>query len=256
MFRKFAIIVSLPFCFLFSDIRNDFNRAIYKGDEKAFARLLKNKTISNQLSGPENHQSYRIALEGDMDLFLEKMLSSGMNPNLSDSNGYSLLHDACEYGRVRFVQMLLKAGADVNRKTTKGLTPLHSAIRYRLLNDNRVSKSTDVVWELLKAKADVNAIDNMGMTPLIRLIDTDFKDGIDLGNIMLENGADPKITYRDKGLSELIKELNDRNKGNPAAKAMEKLFATNPGMQETLKNDPYFKISEYRFDETTKKIVK
>ncbi|WCL49100.1 ankyrin repeat domain-containing protein [Leptospira sp. GIMC2001] len=102
-----------------------------------------------------SHTLLKIAATEQNDLvFLETLLSSGLNPNQSDEDGIYPLHFAVESGNINAVKLLIWKGADPNCADNRGITPIHIANSYDGLGD--------ISDFLLSAGADPNLRDNLG----------------------------------------------------------------------------------------------
>jgi ankyrin repeat protein len=79
---------------------------------------------------------------------------------------------------------LLAEGADVNAADFDGLTPLHAAAS---------ADSANVVEVLLEFGAQVNATSGDGITPTYNAVRNTSPAGLEILQLLLENGADPTV---------------------------------------------------------------
>ncbi len=145
----------------------------------------------------------------NLDKRVKSLLERGANPNAHDKMT-SVLGTAVSYSRVKVVRLLVHYGANVKYFNSSGYTLLHYATLYA-----RLKAACEISHLLLNQGANVNAVDNRGWTPLMYAIS--IKRHVDLVEILLKRGADPKIRNND---GKKAIDLVGRNKHTAALKAL------------------------------------
>ena len=149
------------------------------------------------------------AVELNMDKRVKSLLERGANPNTPHERT-TVLGTAIAYSRVKVVRLLVHYGANVRWSNSYGYTLLHYAAVYAGLK-----AACEISHLLLNQGANVNAVDKRGWTPMMYAIS--IKRNVDLVEILLKRGADPKIRNND-GKKAL--DLVGRNKHTAALKAL------------------------------------
>ena len=119
-------------------------------------------------------------------------LEEGMIANLKspDSSNRYFLHDWADRSfNAAILPTLLDAGAELEVADEEGNTPLHIAVK-----DNLTSP-TEIAGALIRHGANPNAQNDHGDTPL-HFAATRTLEIIDIMNMLVQNGADPKIRNR------------------------------------------------------------
>jgi ankyrin repeat protein len=118
---------------------------------------------------------------------VHNLLEYGAIPNSQTPDGDTAMHFAVSTGQLSIVQTLLKFNASVNVRNKEGRTPLHAAVSSWI--------SPEIVECLIKNGASASAQDKAGHTPLHLIRQKGEKD-LEIVNILLKNGCDPKLrTY-------------------------------------------------------------
>ncbi|XP_031515561.1 ankyrin repeat domain-containing protein 27 isoform X3 [Papio anubis] len=100
----------------------------------------------------------RAVADGDLEMRLAKVPTSGLGVNVTSQDGSSPLHVAALHGRVDLIPLLLKHGANAGARNADQAVPLHLACQ---------QGHFQVVKCLLDSNAKPNKKDLSGNTPLI-----------------------------------------------------------------------------------------
>ena len=117
--------------------------------------------------------------------------------NARDHDGRTTLSRAVEVGKEPMVQLLLQhSGTRVNLQDKNGVTPLHLAPC--TLHLAAVFKRFELAEMLILASTDFNECDFRNATPLHYAA---YAGSPEVVSLLLENGADPKLTDTDGHLA-------------------------------------------------------
>ncbi len=207
------------------------HQAVMNGHKSMAELLLANGAEVNASADQEGTPLHYAAGRG-FKAIVELLLASKADPNAVNDNNSSPLHAAVAKGYKSVVEVLLDAGADVNvisRITEPNPdqyphrvgTPLHLAVNdgnkalTELLMTRRsdvnlrnqfgetplqlVGNQVEIAALLIAAKADVNASvqvqgKDFGKTPLCFAVLNGLAEMVEL---LLKNGANPNVRYRD-----------------------------------------------------------
>lgn len=118
------------------------------------------------------------------------LIQSGAPLEARDKAGWTPLMHAAFYGNTDAVRELITRGANVHASDQHGNMAIHHAVGYYC--------SADIVDLLVSHGAKVNTPNKLGDTPLHNVAmycsQTGGVDTIHLVNLMLDNGADPKVS--------------------------------------------------------------
>ena len=172
-------------------------------------RSLRRRQVEPVIIPTPSDEELVRAVRLNLDKRVKSLLERGANPDALDK-GTSVLVTAMVYSRVKVARLLVHYGANVRWSNSYGYTLLHYAASYAGLK-----AACEISHLLLNQGANVNAVDNRGWTPLMYAISV--KRNVDLVEILLKRGADPKIRNND-GKKAL--DLVGRNKHTAALKAL------------------------------------
>ncbi|GMH37604.1 hypothetical protein BSKO_05477 [Bryopsis sp. KO-2023] len=127
---------------------------------------------------------------------LESAKRSGLRTivDVATMSGWTTLHYAAHSGNVATMKVAVNFAPSVgaiSRQCSEGYTPLHIAVTKMAKGSVRV---------LLDASADVNSQSKGGWTPLHLAQES---NNVEIGLMLLENGADPNLTIHKDGLTPL-----------------------------------------------------
>lgn len=157
-----------------------FNRAIEQGDIVKVRAWL-DEGLDPEFHGAQFGTGLMIAAwYGRIDL-MALFIERGANPRRSNQNGEQALQLAVWNGHTEAVKWLLEHGAMINRDGH-----YWGALHYAVFNGH-----TDLANYLIARGADVNSRSPNGSTPLMLAARENRED---LAKVLLESGADPKLT--------------------------------------------------------------
>ncbi|XP_052086011.1 uncharacterized protein LOC127723428 [Mytilus californianus] len=133
----------------------------------------------------ESSDSLNVAIHGNHDKIVEKLISNGYCLNSVDIKSKTALFIACEIGNTTITKLLIDNNADIYKVDGDGRTPLHAAC---CVGNN------DIVRMLINKNADVNMRDVDLETPLHKSC---RKGSVDVILTLLDNGADTTNTNKD-----------------------------------------------------------
>lgn len=129
--------------------------AVYYGDEKAVARLLRSGADVNAVADGRG-TPLCIAAERKSPKILGLLIKANADANIRCSFRGTALHLAAHEGDVETVRTLLAAGADVRARDRQGMIPLGRA----------AEKDAAVTELLIRAGSDVDHLDQAGNTAM------------------------------------------------------------------------------------------
>ena len=159
MLRILAVIV----CFITASASRAadptaLHDAVFSGDEKAVARLLRAGADVNAMAEGRGGTPLCVAANRKTPPKLTALLlKAGADVNIRCSFRGTALHLAAHEGELEMVKTLLAAGADVKARDRQGMTPLGHAARV---------KDAAVAELLIRAGSDVNHLDQAGNTAM------------------------------------------------------------------------------------------
>jgi len=168
-----------------------------------------------------NKPLHDAAMNGHIEV-AEILIAYGADMNAKGTDEYTPLGTAVSNRQVEMVKYLLSKGADVNARANYGCSPLHTAVSSgnmelaRLLSQHGANANfkcngrtaliasvfnddAEMTKMLLSFAADVNAKDDYENTPLYISYQ---RKNVEIGRILLANGADPKVECHGCSVSE------------------------------------------------------
>lgn len=124
----------------------------------------------------------------------------GLKVNTTDWKGDTPMKEAIDTDNEELIAFLIRKGANVNQSTNGSETPIIFAVK----NDKYIA--TEV---LIEHKANLNKKDGDNKTCLIYAIEA---NNLALTKLLIENGADKKMNFEGKALSDYAKECGASNK--------------------------------------------
>jgi myosin-5 len=181
------------------DGRTTLHVAVETNNLHAIRELLKRSAVSNAQDYNGNTPLHISSRTDVVKLLLEQ---GKANPNIPNIDGICALHNTVERLDVESVRLLLKHNAKVDvADNTSWLTPLHMT----LLPSNQTDKFGSETYEGLRAmivdllcgdllEFNMNEKDREGNTALHYCAQLGTPDAIEIMTLLLQKGADPKIT--------------------------------------------------------------
>ena len=193
--------------------------AAWNGHVEVIVILIENGAyVSGSESGLGDKVPLCAAAKGGHIKAAEVLLTHGADINAGGIDKYTPLGTAVSNRQVEMVKYLLSKGADVNARAIYGCTPLYTAVSKRNMElarlllehgastdfkcNGRTALTTSVFNDdaemtemLLSFGADVNAKDDHENTPLYISYQ---RNNVEIGRILLADGADPAIEYRSR----------------------------------------------------------
>ena len=114
-------------------------------------------------------------------------LTQGMDIESADDEGWTALCWAVNQGHFETTKVLVEHEANVNHKDNEGESVLMIAIQAEEVD-------LDLIKYLLDNGADIDAQDNIGWSALSHSVNM---DDIEVSRFLLENGADPDISWEE-----------------------------------------------------------
>jgi ankyrin repeat protein len=159
-----------------------------------------------------NKPLHYAAMNGHIEV-AQILIAHGADINAKGTDEYTPLGTAVSNLQVDMVEYLLSKGADVNARAIYGCSPLHTAVSKRnielarllsehgantnfkcngrtALIDSVLNDDAEMTEMLLSFGANVNAKDDYENTPLYISCQ---RNNVEIGGILLANGADPTI---------------------------------------------------------------
>jgi myosin-5 len=182
------------------DGRTALHVAVEANNLHAIQELLKRSAVSNAQDNDGNTPLHISSKTDVVKLLLEE---GKANPNIPNIDGICALHNTAERLDVKSVRLLLKHNAKVDvADNTSWLTPLHMTL---LPSSNQTDNFGSETYEGLRVMVvdllcgdllefNVNEKDREGNTALHYCAQLGTPDATEIMTLILQKGADPKIT--------------------------------------------------------------
>ena len=131
--------------------------AVFSGDEKAVARLIRSGADVNALDEGQGGTPLCIATSRRSPKVMALLIKAKADVNIRCSFRGTALHLAAHEGDAEMVRTLLAAGADVKARDRQGMIPLGRAAD---------AKDSAVAEALIRAGSDVHHLDQAGNTAM------------------------------------------------------------------------------------------
>ncbi|KAL7714919.1 Rap GTPase-activating protein [Entamoeba marina] len=210
--------------------------------ENAVSSYVKKHGVTDQ--DEDGNTLLHHLIELDYPTMVELLLNKGADVNALNKFRYSPLHTALSQKKINMdiVQKLFELNAVKNIKNESMRTPIHYLCRnptldkyisllYQLLADNNTSReyvtevsklgetaltcvcssslSEDAIQLLCEKGSDVNRVTENGMFPLFYAVRS---KNVEIMEILLKNGADIDMCYKDKSIMQIAEETGQMEK--------------------------------------------
>ena len=181
------------------DGRSALHVAVESHNLRAIRELLERSAVSN---AQDNYGNTPLHLSTGINVCKLLLEQGKANPNIPNIDGICALHNTVERLDVGSVRLLLKHNAKVDiADNTNWCTPLHMALlpsdKVYILDSKPYEGSRAMIVDLLCGdlfEFDMNEKDREGNTPLHYCAQLETPDATEIMSVLLEKGADPKIS--------------------------------------------------------------